>query len=233
MKSNTKIILGSAVALILGFSIAAPILLAYYRPSTSVQIKVDLVYAYLGVQQFNQNVTGLWINSSDKMQAPLSIISFFIVLNVTNQSNKTAYLTGFQVVVGPNVFLFNVTEYPSGRNSTGISAENPVVWWYLGENRVGWYPVWEPRQSRLIAVTGSVGTRGTDSISALANEYMYLYGSAAARPYEGGIGSYAYSFKYVRLQAFGTEFLYNSVLSNNQRWSLDHNGIDVSIVTIS
>jgi hypothetical protein len=233
------LILGGAVALILGFAVAIPILVAYYTPTTSLQIEVDLVYAYLSVHQFNQNVTGLWINSSDPLQQGIGIISFFMVLNITNRSDRFADLTDFLVIAGPSISVTNTTvAHPGGySSSTGVSAENPVVFYTLGDN-INWYSVWEPHQSRLIAVTGSVGTRGMSVIarSLLENGFIgpiYLYASARGYPRDGGLVSSGYSLKYVRLQAFGTEFLYNAVLSNNQRWSLDQNGIDVYIVTIS
>jgi hypothetical protein len=239
MKSRTKLILSSAVALIVGFAAATPILIAYYLPATRVQIGVDLVYAYFGVQAFNQNVTGLWINSSDPSQRDLQIVSFFIVLNVTNRSERPADLKGFRVVAGSNVYLINTTQ-PSGENLTGVGSVNAIVFWQLGAGEhASWYPIWETSQSRLIALTGLVGTQSTDVINAMANEFTYLYGSADAQPYGGGVTSSAYSFKRVQLQAFGTdvkettEFLYNAILSDNQRWGLDHNGIDVHIVTIS
>jgi hypothetical protein len=225
------LILGGAVALILGFAVAIPILVAYYSPTRSLQIEVDLVYAYFGVQQFNQNVTGLWVNSSDPIQQEIRIISFFMVLNITNRSDGAADLTDLLVIAGPSISVINTT------GATGVSAEDPIVFFYLGDN-INWYSVWGPHQSRLIAVTGSVGTRGMSAIarSLLENgsiDPIYLYASATGHPYDGGLVSSGYSLKYVHLQAFGTEFLYNAVLSDNQRWWLDQNGIDVYIVTIS
>jgi hypothetical protein len=62
---------------------------------------------------------------------------------------------------------------------------------------------------------------------------IYLFGSASGQPQSGGIPSTAYSLKHVQLQSCGTGFLYNTILSDNQRWFLDQNGIDVYIVNSS
>jgi hypothetical protein len=219
------------VALILGFAIAVPILLAYYKPASSVQIEVDVVYAYFSEQHFNQNITGLWTNSSDSSQRYLQITSFFIVLNVTNLSDKMADLTFLDMMVGSNMHLFNITDPRTGKNSTAVESTDTIVHSNLAGIHTDWYQVWDPYQSRLIAFVGSVGE--VDAITPLSSGFIYLYGSATGHPYDGGMDTTGYSFKHVSLRAFGTEFLYNSVLSDNQRWLLNPNGIDVSIVTIS
>jgi hypothetical protein len=150
-----------------------------------------------------------------------------MVLNVTNLSDRLADLTTLRGVAGPDIYTIG----------TGYGAVNPIVEFDLESGfHMGWYEVWEPYQSRLIALTGSVGMQVMNVsmlVSMLASNSIYLYGSATGHPYGGGLDSTGYSLKYVRLEAFGTEFLYNDVLSANQRWLLDQNGIDVSIVTIT
>jgi hypothetical protein len=165
----------------------------------------------------------------------MRIISFFIVLNITNLSNIPATLKDFLVIVGPSVSVTNTT-YSFG-NSSGVDSEDQFIAFSMGDSS-NWYPVWMSNQSRLIAVTGSVGMRGADVTARKILENglkdpIYLYGCVSGVPWVRGLYSSAYCLKHVELQAVGTGFLYNSILSDNQRWSLDADGIDVYIATIS
>jgi len=243
MRLTIKLILGSVIALTLGLAAASPILIPNLALTNKIQIEVDVVYAYFGVQDFNQNVTGL---SRNLTGAP-HIVSYFFVLNVTNRSNKLAMIGEFEASAAPEILVQNGTEVvgskklaerttasPITTESFGVSKENPIITDLRDLSRFypGWSQYWSPNKSRLIALTGMVEVSSV-AYTALTNGTIYLYGEARGKPYEGGTLSRGFSLKQIQLQKIGKEFLYNALLSENQLLRFGGNNIDVYIETRS
>jgi hypothetical protein len=212
MDFRLKLIFGGVLALLLGLTSSMPLLLSYLTPATKIELTIDVEYAYFGVQGFNQNITGLWRNASDPQEADRHIVSYLMVLNITNHSDKLAYMEEFEAAAAPII------------DSTGM--QNAVVYdvrtikWFPG-----WDQYWSPNQSRLISLSGIVEVHEI-SYLALTSGTLYLYGHVEARPSGEKSVSTVSSVKQVQLQAYGKEFLYNVLLSGNQMLQLG-NDFDV------
>jgi hypothetical protein len=228
MKPSFKLILGSIIALTLGLAAASPILVPNLALTEKVQIEVDVVYAYIGVQNFTQDMTGLWRNSSSIYEYDLHMVSYFIVLNITNLSNKIALIREFEASAAQET---TVEQLPN--EGTRVSQTNPIVGNYRDVSGYypGWSQYWSPNSSRLVAFSGIVELSNAGAYNALRTGAIFLFGKAEAKPLGGGQQSSAYSLKHVQLQTIGKEYLYNAVLSENQMWRMDTNGIDVFIET--
>jgi hypothetical protein len=224
MKTRTKLVVGSILALTLGLVVSLPILFSNLALVTRVKIEVDVVYAYFGVQNFNQNVTGLWRNATDLSEQQL--ISYFIVLNVTNHSNTIALMDSFEVSAAPEIYVHNVTD-----SGFGVSQTNPIVDDFrdVSPYYPGWDNYWSSNKSKLIGLSGIVEV-SDPAYLALTSGRFYLFGKVNGHPFGGGTQSAAYSLKYVQAQTIGREFLYNSVLSENQIWRTGY-GLDVFVDT--
>jgi hypothetical protein len=243
MRLIIKLILGSVIALTLGLASSSPILIQNLALTNKIQVEVDVVYAYFGVQNFDQNITGL----SRNLTGGPYIISYFFVLNVTNRSNKLAMIEKFEVSAAPEILVYNGTEMlgskklaehattsPITNETFGVLEENTIITDLrdLSEFYPAWSQFWSPNKSRLIALTGMVEVSSL-AYPALTNGTIYLYGEAKGKPYEGGTLSRGFSLKQVQLQIVGQEFLYNSLLSENQLLRFGGNNIDVYVETRS
>jgi hypothetical protein len=224
MNLRVKLILGSILALILGLAVSSPILFSNLTLVTKVKIEVDVVYAYFGVQDFNQNVTGLWRNITNPLE--LHIISYFIVLNITNHSDTIAIMEIIEASAAPEITVQNITG-----GGLAVSQTNPIVTDFRDVSRFipGWDNYWSANESRLIALTGMMEVSDPAYV-ALTSGTFYLFGKAEARPLGGGTHSENYSLKRIQTQIIDREFLYNNILSENQIWRTDHE-LDVFIDT--
>ncbi len=246
---------GSVLALILGMAVSSPILVPNLALAEKVQIEVDVVYAYFGVQEFSGNITGLWRNTDAPWE--LRLMSYFIVLNVTNRSGKTAMIDDFDGTAAEEIFVHsgnnvnrsidvNVTtvaprapgdtlrlaeNFQTSGEGFGITKINAIV----SDTRnlrlppPGWSLYWAPSESRLIGLTGMAEIPGL-IYAVLMNGTVYLFGKAEGRAI-GGSYSMGFSLKLVQLRIFGRELLYNAVLSENQMLRIYSNGLDVEIET--
>jgi hypothetical protein len=240
MKPRTKLILAGAIALIVGFGVATPLLLLNLTPVRSgprLDVEVDIGYAYFGVQQFNQNLTGLWINSSDpQVHLPTGdlaagdrhFIAYLFVANITNLSDK------FYIAMDEVYFVAaeSIHVDPDG----GWGETNAIVFHEVHElrNRYFFNNQVEPGHSRLIALTGIVEAYDvaySQLQSGTTELFTIIYGEPVAG--ENAVWSESYCLKQVQLQTFGTEFLYNRLLSENQELVISMNGIDAFIGTTS
>jgi hypothetical protein len=245
MKAHVKLIVGSVLALVLGLTVSLPMLFANLALVKKVKIGVDVVYAYFGVQELNKNVTGLWRNLTSPWE--LHLISYFIVLNVTNHSNDLALMQTFEAFAAPEITVQNGTEteiivqngterigsqnMTESANATGdfaFSIKDPIVTGFLDGSRTPFFDqYWSANGSRLIGLSGIVQV-SDPAYTALTKGIMYLLGKVEGRAY-GGAYSMGFSLKHVQLQMIGREFLYNSAVSENQILQIDSNGIDVHI----
>jgi len=246
MKLTIKLFLGSVIALMVGLAATSPLLVSNLALTAKIQIEVDVVYAYFGVQEFNSNVIGLWRNHSNPWEHSLQIVSYLIVLNVTNRSNRLALIGEFEVSAAPEILVINgtdmigseklaeqITVSPISGEGFGVSKENPILTDLrdLSQFYPGWSQYWSPNTSRLIGLTGMVEVSNVAAYDALQSGTIYLYGEAKGKPYGGGSLSTGFSLKYVQLQIIGKEYLYNAILSENQILRMDSNGIDVFVET--
>lgn len=224
MRLTIKLILGSVIALTLGIAAASPILIPNLALTTKVQIEVDVVYAYFGVQDFTSNITGLWRNLSDPKENDLRIVSYFFVLNVTNNSNELAVIKEFQALAASEIQVGSKGE---------VSAVNTIATGFRDARGylLFWSQYLPPNESKLIGLTGMVEVPNV-AYAELQSGSIYLFGNVEAQPYGGGSWARGYSLKHVQLQIIEREFLYNAVLSENQILRIDHsNGVDVYIET--
>jgi hypothetical protein len=240
MKTRAKLVVGSVLALVLGLAVSLPILFANFALATRVRIGVDVVYAYFGVYAFNENVTGLWRNLT--VHSEPYIISYLIVLNVTNLSDQLATMNDFYVAAAPEILVQNDTEkigsqklaenFSASGGDFALSIQNAIMTDFLDVNRYypAWSQYWSSHRSRLIALSGT--TEVPDSAyAALTNGTIYLFGEVHGRAYGEGAYSRGFGLKQVQLQVIGREFLYNGILSENQILRIDSNKIDVRIET--
>lgn len=222
-----KLILGSVIALTLGLATASPILIPNLALTTKVRIEVDVVYAYFGVQNFTSNITGLWRNYSNLWEKDLHIISYLFVLNVTNPTDRLLMLGEFTASAAPQI---QVTQYPKGELS--IAQTNTIASPFRDLSRYypGWSQYWQPNTTRLIALSGTIENSNTAAYDALQTGTIYLFGRVEGKIYEGGWAN-GYSLKHIQLQKIGNEYLYNTLLNENQILRLTQDGIDVFIET--
>jgi len=242
---RVMLVLGSIGALLLGLAVAYPLLVPDLALAPKLKVSVDVVYAYLGVQQLPSNVTGLWRNYSDPTEHSFHIVSYLVVLNVTNYSNQSARIKTFDVAVAPKITVGNGTSVErtseSGQyenlsdTAISISIENSIV----TDSRYlvyypGWDEVWEPCSSRLIGLSGITEVQD-NAFPSLQGGDVYLYGKTEGEAaWAKGGWSEAYSLKHVQLQLIGNSnqfsALYNSVLHDNQFLRIGE-GLDVYIDT--
>lgn len=248
MRTSLKLMLGSILALMLGLAVASPILVRNLELGGTVKIKVDVVYAYFVIQDFNRNITGLWRNLTDPFESEFHVISYLIVLNVTNHSDGLATIGEFQVSAAEEILVRNGTNTigseelarASNQSATrngqpiplgfGVEMKNTIVMDYrdLSEYYPGWSQYWSPNSSRLIALSG-MRSIPTIDYGALTNGTIYLYGEAKGQPFGGGSKSSAFSLELVHLQRAGKEYLFNSLLSKDQLLQVESNGIDAHV----
>jgi len=227
MRLPVKLILGSVIALTLGLAVASPILIPNLTLTTKVQIEVDVVYAYFGVQNFTSSITGLWRNYSSFRENDLHIISYLFVLNVTNPTDKLLILGEFTASAAPQIQVIQHLE-----EGLSISETNTIASAFRDLSRYypGWSQYWQPKRSRLIALSGIIENSNTAAYDALQTGSIYLFGRVEGKIYGGGWAD-GYSLKHVQLQKIGNEYLYNTLLNENQILRLSLDGIDVFIET--
>lgn len=250
MKLSLKLMLGSILALILGLAVSSPILVKNLELGAKVKIDVDVVYAYFVIQDFNKNITGLWRNLTDPIEGEYHVISYLVILNVTNHSDGLATIGEFEASAAEQILVtngsssigsedlartFNRSVTRNGHpiyQGFGVTMSNTILNDYrdLSEHYPFWSQYWSANSSRLIALSG-IRSIPTIAYRVLTNGTIYLYATAKGQPYAGGSVSFGFSLKLVQLQKNGREYLFNSLFSENQLLLMDSNGIDVYVET--
>jgi hypothetical protein len=248
MRTSLKLLLGSILAMMLGLAVASPILVKNLELGGTVNIKVDVVYAYFVIQGFDRNITGLWRNLTDPFEGEFHVISYLIVLNVTNHSDGLATIGEFEASAAEEILVTNGTDKigseelarTSNRSVTrngqpmplgfGVEMENTIVMDYrdLSEYYPGWSQYWSANSSRLIVLSG-MRSIATIDYGALTNGTIYLYGEVKGQPFGGSSKSLAFSLKLAHLQRIGREYLFNSLLSDDELLQVDSNGLDAHV----
>ncbi len=167
------------------------------------------------------------------------------MLNITNLSDKLAIIKEFEASAAQEILVCNGTSRVGSerlRENMSVSPsnvgfnvemENSVVIDFRDVSRYtpGWSQYLSPKTSRLIALTGIVEVSNTAAHDALQSGTIYLFGQVKGRPLGEGTSSTAFCLKHVQLQGIGKDRLYNAVISENQMWRMDTNGLDAYIET--
>ncbi len=220
MKTKIVIVVIGIVALLLGLFLALPLFTANLNhpaltyPGGRAYIGLDVVYAYFKLEPFNQNIPGLWRDTSDPTQVSESLTSYLIIMNVTNYSNSTVYMESFEATAAKYMSSVSNKSYISQEIIEPFLTSTQLT---NGENdrlhQV--FPTatrWEPYESRMVAFSGIEEVTNT---SLLQTGTFYMGGHVYETPIDGlssqGVGS-----KLVRMSALGNEFLYNILVGPNQ-----------------
>jgi hypothetical protein len=222
-RSIIVIAAGCLVALALGLALAFPLLDTEMPVMKSLELGVDAVYVYIGKPNLDANVTGLWRNSTNHWEGELHFVSYVIVLNITNLSNEFAYVTNFELIVGPKIIL------PSG--NSGVGATNPI----LHDTRVrvdientGFESLMRANESRLVRLSGFTGVHNV-VYEKLKSDPMYVYATADGRATEARIWHSGYVYKPLDFKESEGNYLYNRLLGENQLLAFSRT-LDVYII---
>jgi len=242
----SRLVVGSFLALMLGMVIGTPILVQNLALGEPPEVYAEVVYAYFGLQPFNQNVSGLFGRQ---------VISYLFVLNVTNLSDQLVIVNNFVASAAESMWFlnatsdhsFNATE-PAGNgipwnNSTqvrymakggvGLSSKNGIA--SRSENiPEGNQYYWSANTSRLVALTGIVEVSGL-ALQALRAGKIFVFSNVGGKVYGSRLSiSGAYVIKGIELQNIqNQEFVYNVLLKPNQSLHITGDGIGVVIVSES
>jgi len=231
-RSSIIIVAGCLAALVLGLALAYPLLVMNMPVSKKADLGVDVVYAYFGSPYLDANISGLWRNYSiphevvnvggTPYELDVNVISYFIVLNITNHSNQPAYITNFDTIVGPSISV----------DSNGvIRADNSIL---TDSRQISYYPgwdnIWSANDSRLIYLSGVIGVHDI-VYSSLTDTSIWIHAQVEGQSYgEENVHPFGVDYKQISLQTFDQAHLYNNLISENQTL-IFYNGMDVSIGT--
>lgn len=233
-----RLVIGSFLALILGFSVGMPVLFQTVTFGEQPKVYADIVYAYFSLLPANQSVPGLQHEHS---------VSFLFVLNVTNLSNKAVEITSvdaeaagkitffaetggiFNATVPPNVKWSNVTQvmYVSMYGGAiGYGSSDGIV--TRSESFEGSQYYWPENASRLVALSGMVEIPAS-GLTAMQTGKIFVFSHVEGRAYSSNLRvSGAYVIKGVQLDRVGdTEFVFNELLQANETLRFLNDGIGV------
>jgi hypothetical protein len=185
----------------------------------------------LGSPNVGVSISGLWRNYSlsnevvnvngSRWGFDVNVVSYLLVLNVTNHSNDEAYITSFQLIVGPQI-----STGEGGSVQTGNAFVNDY-------RNVEYYPGWGnirgANTSRLIFLSGVIGVHDISYIS--LNSSIDLFARVDGQAWGGEKAQFVgYDLKQVKIDPFGGTYLYNNLIKGNQTL-IFYNGFDVSVGT--
>jgi hypothetical protein len=231
-RSSIIIVAGCLTALVLGLTLAYSFLVINMPVTKKESLSVDVVYAYFGTPYLDANISGLWRNynipqeivdaGGNRWRLDVNVVSYFIVLNITNYSNQAAYITNFDTIAGPSISV--------GPNGI-ISAPNPILSDYRHVDYYpGWDNIWSANASRLIYLSGIVGVHDL-VYSALNSTGIWIYEQVKGRSYgEENVYPFGVDYKQIPLQSFGQAHLYNNLVGENQTL-IFYSELDVSVGT--
>jgi len=230
-RSSIIIVVGCLTALVLGLALAYPLLVMNMPATKEEVLGVDVVYAYFGSPYLDVNVSGLWRNYSIPqeivnvggipMGLDVNVISYFIVLNITNNSNQPVYINNFDTIVGPSI---------SADLDGIISAPNSIMTDYRDVDYYpGWGNIWSENTSRMIYLSGIVGVH--DFVYGDLNGSLWIHAKVGGWSYgEEKVHAFGVDYKEITLQTFGEAYLYNNLIGEQQTL-IFYNGLDVSVGT--
>jgi len=243
----SRLVAGSLLALMLGMVIGTPILVQNLALGEPPKVYAEVVYAYFGLQPFNQNVSGLYGRQ---------VMSYLFVLNVTNLSDQLVIVNNFQASAAESMWFFNATVSATGhyfnatepidfewdnktqvrymdRGGVGFGSSNGIVSRSESFQEGNLY-YWSGNTSRLVALTGMVEVSGL-ALQALKAGKIFVFSNVGGKVYGSRLSiSGAYVIKGIELQNIqNKEFVYNILLKPNQRLLITGDGIEVVIVSES
>lgn len=230
-RSLIIVVAGCLTALVLGLALAYPLLVMNMPVTQRSDLGVDVVYAYFGSPTLDANISGLWRNNSIPEELvniggtpyglDVNVISYFLVFNITNNSNQPVYINSFDTIVGPSI-----SADPDGI----ISAPNSLLTDYRDVDYYpGWSNIWSANTSRLIYLSGIVGVH--DFVYDDLNDSLWVHAKVGGQPYgEENVHVFGVDYKQIPLQTFEENRLYNNLIGENQTL-IFYNGLDVSIGT--
>lgn len=226
---------------LLVFSIAG--IRAYYNNDkaslTKADITVKIAYAYIGHQTLNNDVTGLNYEVNGK-NASNSLVSYIVVLKITNQATEMASLTDFRVYVAPEI-VYNSVGFnqsngqpaPGGLGSPSLEIRDALISDVRVQSYGGYSNYLSADQSRLIALTGVISL---DKFSEedLQNGTLYIYGAATAhagyadwQTAKAAEGQIAHDLQHVTFTNVNGDYLFNNLLDKNEILLID--GLDARV----
>ena len=201
---------GSLIALFLGLAVAYPLFTSSFPSFAKLDLNVDVDYAYIQPMNGSSNLTGLvWNNSvvetnygggliGGATQADGLVVSYLVVMNVTNNSDQEARIRNFVVILGP---------YISAGEDGSLSVVNPLLtdsrhysYLWIGDNEV-----WGAHSSKLIGLSGVTGVRDAPYASLNNSRSIFVYGSAEGQVANSNSAQQAtsYSLKQVSMKSAG------------------------------
>jgi hypothetical protein len=231
-RGSIIIVTGCLVALAMGLALAFP-LLAMNLPTTRKEsLIVDAVYAYFEIPSLDQKISGLWRNYSIPQEIvdiggthfglDVSVVPYFIVLNVTNNSTAPIYVTNFDLTVGPSIFV--------GPNGI-VSVPHLIIGDYRHVDYLpGWDNIWSANASRLIYLSGIQGVHDIAYKSLDIGNLEILASVEGHVISEDNVAAFGKDYKQIQLQTLDQARLYNRLVGENQTLIFYHE-MDVSVGT--
>ncbi len=113
-RSSIIIVAGCLIALVFSLFLAYPLLETNTFVPAKADLGVDVVYAYFGTLNVDPNITGLYRNNTQLFATNINegqitgntvyttnVMSYFMVLNITNLSNYDARINEMDTLAGP------------------------------------------------------------------------------------------------------------------------------------
>ena len=237
MQRNSIIIVaGCLTALVLGLILAYPLLETNTFVPAKADLGVDVVYAYFGTLNVDSNITGLYRNNTQLFATngnegqitgntvyTTNVMSYFMVLNITNLSNDDARVNEMDTLAGPSI---SVSDTGGPLGSGFVEAQNPILTdSKLVSAYAGWDNVWGENQSRLIYLSGIMGVLNSSYTSINRNIWIHVEVNGATY---GNTPIIGICYKQLPLETFGQDHLYNNLLGENQTL-IFLNEFDVSV----
>lgn len=207
-RSQILMIVGVLVALSLGLALAYPLLANQMPTLEKPELGLTVVYTYISSPLNDSSLTGVWRNYSSGWQTENLIFSYIIVMNITNYSDMSVQATSLQVMVGPDIKV---------GDSGGLSSRNAIIEDYrMKEFSLIFEDIWAPQESKLVCMSGYTGL--PSSFYNVVNDgTLWVFGKIEARKaYSSGSYSSAYDLRLVQLQNLNGNYLYNSLLNDDQ-----------------
>lgn len=213
--------LGVVVALSLGLALAYPLLAPQIPSLDKPNLGLNVVYTYISSPLNNSNLTGVWRNSSNGWQTNNIIFNYIVIMNITNHSSGLVQLNSLQTLIGPNITYFNDTG--------AVSANNLIV----DDSRVKDFSVrfsgaLGPYQSKLVCLSGFTGVP-VEFYDEVVTKSAWVLGKVDGQVgYSNSQYGNAYELKQVSLQDIDGNYLYNSLLNDDQMLRLY--GLEAEVV---
>jgi len=210
MYSNKTFVMLSVLALASGFLVGV---VPFYQGLSILQVysvEIKIVYAYFKIYNASNGVIGL---------GNASLVSYVLVLNVTNPSRETIQLRDVLI------------EFAGSINQTGdgFEASNDIIRYdrTFSGDVTEYY--WSPNSTRLIAFTATEEL-STMALAALKSGKGYFLTRLVGRANSGASASSNFSLNEVKLEVLSeSEYIYNEVFDKKYRFHFRNDGIGVSL----